>query len=299
MLPIYDLSTAQQKLLRRTPPDQQEIPGEILDNIQRLFGERLTPSQAVQRILEEVRHQGDDAVRRWTERLDGVWLQDIRIPDHAIQEAFHSLPEKTLQALSQAARRIEEFHRRQPLHSWLMQGKEGTLGQLIRPIERLGVYVPGGSAPLPSTVLMTVIPARVAGVTEIVIVTPHSRSGKGIPPIILAAAALAGVNEVYMVGGAQAIAALAYGTESIPRVDKIVGPGNLFVTLAKQQVYGTVGIDGLAGPTETMIIADQTANVEWLAADLLAQAEHDPLASAILLTPSLQVAQAGCLANGR
>ncbi len=292
MLPIYDLTTAQQRLLRRTPLDQQEIPGEILDNIQRLFGERLTPHQAVQRILQDIRHNGDEAVRRWTERLDGVRLQDIRLPDHAIQEAFHSLPEKTLHALSEAARRIEEFHRRQPLHSWLMQGKEGTLGQLIRPIERVGVYVPGGSAPLPSTVLMTAIPARVAGVTEIAIATPPSRSGKGIPAIILAAAAIAGVNEVYMVGGAQAIAALAYGTESIPRVDKIVGPGNLFVTLAKQQVYGTVGIDGLAGPTETMIIADQTANVEWLAADLLAQAEHDPLASAILLTPSLKIAQA-------
>ncbi|MFN3307943.1 MAG: histidinol dehydrogenase [Anaerolineales bacterium] len=292
MLPIYDLESAKQTVLRRTAPDLQEVPAEILDRIESLFGERLNPTQAVRRILEDVRAHQDEALRRWTERLDGVSPHEFRVPDSDIRQAWQNLPESTQQALREAARRIEEFHRHQPLHSWLMQGKDGTLGQLIRPLRRVGIYVPGGSAPLPSTVLMTAIPARVAGVTQIAMVTPPSRTGAGIHPVTLAAAAIAGVDEVYAVGGAQAIAALAYGTESIPAVDKIVGPGNLFVTLAKQQVYGTVGIDGLAGPTETMIIADETANPEWVAADLLAQAEHDFLASAILLTPSIEVAKA-------
>lgn len=292
MLPIYDLETAKRTILHRTPLDLQEVPTEILDRIEALFGERLTPAQAVSHILEDVRQHKDEALRRWTEKLDGVSIEQFRVSETVIQQALQSLSERTRQALSEAARRIEEFHRRQPLHSWLVQGKEGTLGQFLRPIQRVGVYVPGGSAPLPSTVLMTVIPARVAGVEQIAMVSPPTRSTGRISPITLAAAGIAGVDEVYIVGGAQAIAALAYGTESIPPVDKIVGPGNLFVTLAKKQVYGTVGIDGLAGPTETMVIADETANPAWVAADLLAQAEHDPLASAILLTPSSNLAQA-------
>ncbi|HET9914230.1 MAG TPA: histidinol dehydrogenase, partial [Anaerolineales bacterium] len=190
----------------------------------------------------------------------------------------------------QAAKRVEAFHRHQPLTSWFSNDMGGTLGQIIRPIQRVGLYVPGGTAPLPSSVLMSAIPARVAGVKEIVIVTPPNRSlaNTAVPvdPIILAACAIAGVDEVYLLGGAQAIAALAYGTETIHPVDKIFGPGNLFVTLAKRQVYGVVGIDGLAGPTETVVVADEAANPAWVAADLLAQAEHDLLASAILLTPS-------------
>ncbi|MCX8061750.1 MAG: histidinol dehydrogenase [Anaerolineales bacterium] len=292
MLSIYDLETANRTILHRTPLDLQTVPEEILDRIEVLFGERLTPAQAVDRILNDVRQNKDEALRRWTEKLDGVFIDQLRVPETMIRQALQSVPEGTHQALNEAARRIEDFHRRQPLHSWLVQGKEGTLGQLIRPIQRVGVYVPGGSAPLPSTVLMTVIPARIAGVEQIALVSPPSRSTGGISPITLAAAAIAGVDEIYTVGGAQAIAALAYGTESIPAVDKIVGPGNLFVTLAKKQVYGTVGIDGLAGPTETLIVADETANPEWVAADLLAQAEHDPLASAILLTPSSKLAEA-------
>lgn len=168
----------------------------------------------------------------------------------------------------------------------------GSLGQMLRPMDRVGIYVPGGTAPLPSTVLMTAIPARVAGVKQIVMVTPPGRGTGEVNPVILAAAAIAGVDEVYKIGGAQAIAALAYGTDSIKSVDKIVGPGNLFVTLAKQQVFGTVGIDGLAGPTETIVIADESARPDWAAADLLAQAEHDILAAAILLTPSRDVAEA-------
>lgn len=292
VLPIYDLETAKQTILRRVPLDLQAVPEDILDRIEALFGERLTPAQAVNRILEDVHQNKDEALRRWTTKLDGTNIRQLRVPDSAIHQALQNLPTRTVQALQEAARRIEDFHRRQPLHSWLMQGKEGTLGQLIRPIRRVGVYVPGGSAPLPSTVLMTVIPARVAGVEQIAMVTPPARNIGEISPITLAAAAIAEVDEVYVVGGAQAIAALAYGTESLPAVDKIVGPGNLFVTLAKKQVYGTVGIDGLAGPTETMIIADELANAEWVAADLLAQAEHDPLAVAILLTPSSAIAEA-------
>ncbi|MCS6908047.1 MAG: histidinol dehydrogenase [Anaerolineales bacterium] len=292
MLPIYDLATAKQSILLRTPLAQQEVPSEILARIEALFGERLTPAQAVHRILEDVRLRGDKALRHWTERLDGITLDTFRIPPQELRQALDKLPERTIEALREGARRIEAFHLRQPLHSWLIQGNEGTLGQLVRPIERVGVYVPGGTAPLPSTVLMTVIPARVAGVAQIALATPPDRRTGKVSPVTLAAAAIAGADEVYTIGGAQAIAALAYGTESIPAVDKIVGPGNLFVTLAKQQVYGIVGIDGLAGPTETMILADETANPEWVAADLLAQAEHDPLASAILLTPSSKLATA-------
>jgi histidinol dehydrogenase len=193
-------------------------------------------------------------------------------------------------ALEQAADRIETFHRRQPLSSWFTNELGGTLGQIIRPIQRVGLYVPGGTAPLPSSVLMSAVPARVAGVREIVVVTPPNRAlaDRRVPvdPVILAACAISGVDEVYLLGGAQAIGALAYGSESLRPVDKIFGPGNLFVTLAKRQVYGVVGIDGLAGPTETVVIADDSANPAWVAADLLAQAEHDFLASAILLTPS-------------
>ncbi len=174
--------------------------------------------------------------------------------------------------------------------SWFTNDLGGTVGQIIRPIQRVGLYVPGGTAPLPSSVLMSAIPARVAGVKDIVVVTPPNRSLAGaeypVDPIILAACAIAGVDEVYLLGGAQAVGALAYGTETIRPVDKIFGPGNLFVTLAKRQVYGVVGIDGLAGPTETVVVADEAANPGWVAADMLAQAEHDLLASAILLTPS-------------
>jgi histidinol dehydrogenase len=193
--------------------------------------------------------------------------------------------------------RVEAFYRHQPLTSWFTNELGGTLGQIIRPIRRVGLYVPGGTAPLPSTVLMSAVPARVAGVKEIVVVTPPSlkspsrRCRAAVPaapidPMILAACAISGVDEVYPLGGAQAIAALAYGTETISAVDKIFGPGNLFVTLAKRQVYGAVGIDGLAGPTETVVVADEAANPAWVAADLLAQAEHDLLASSILLTDS-------------
>jgi len=230
-------------------------------------------------------------LQTWTERLDGLDLKPAPVSKAQIQAGLDAVSLAERDALEQAAARIEAFHRRQPLTSWFSNDMGGTLGQIIRPIGRVGLYVPGGTAPLPSSVLMSAIPARVAGVKDIVVVTPPSRVLAAeeqfpVSPMILAACAIAGVDEVYLLGGAQAVAALAYGTQTIPAVDKIFGPGNLFVTLAKRQVYGVVGIDGLAGPTETVVIADEFANPAWVAADLLAQAEHDLLASAILLTPS-------------
>jgi histidinol dehydrogenase len=292
MLKRYDPQTARQTLLKRTPPDEFPVSQRVLDGIAKLFGERLTPEAAVTRILKDVRTNGDAALQKWSRTLDGTDLKLAPVSKAAIQAALDSISSARRKALEQAAKRVEDFHRRQPLTSWFSNDMGGTLGQIIRPIQRVGLYVPGGTAPLPSSVLMSAVPARVAGVKEIVVTTPPNRSlanTDGMPPvnpIILAACALAGVDEVYLLGGAQAIAALAYGTETIRPVDKIFGPGNLFVTLAKRQVYGVVGIDGLAGPTETVVVADEAANPAWVAADLLAQAEHDLLASAILLTPS-------------
>ncbi len=290
MLKQYDPQTAKQSILKRTPPDEFPVSQRVLDGIAQIFGEPLTPEQAVTWILKDVRMNGNTALKTWGQRLDGLDREPAPVSKDAIQAALASIPPKRRAALELAAQRIEAFHRRQPLTSWFTNDLGGTVGQILRPIQRVGLYVPGGTAPLPSSVLMSAIPARVAGVKEIVVVTPPNRSFANtslpVDQIILAACAIAGVDEVYLLGGAQAIAALAYGTETINPVDKIFGPGNLFVTLAKRQVYGVVGIDGLAGPTETVVVADELANPAWVAADLLAQAEHDLLASAILLTPS-------------
>jgi histidinol dehydrogenase len=291
----YDTQTARQTILKRTPPDEFPVSARVMDNIEKLFGERLTAEAAVTRILKDVRTRGDAALQDWTQRLDSLNLKPAPVSTALIQSALDSISPAQRDALEKAAARVEAFHKKQPLTSWFTNELGGTVGQIIRPIQRVGLYVPGGTAPLPSTVLMSAIPARVAGVKEIVIVTPPNREFANaevpINPIILAACAVAGVDEIYAIGGAQAIAALAYGTETIRPVDKIFGPGNLFVTLAKRQVYGVVGIDGLAGPTETVVIADDSANPAWVAADLLAQAEHDFLASAILLTPSQTLIQ--------
>ena len=290
MLKQYDPPTAKQTILKRTPPDEFLVSPSVQDSITKRFGEPLSPDQAVSRILKDVRRNGDSALQSWTLQLDGIDLRPAPLSRDSVRSALDSISSTQRDALEQAARRIEAFHRRQPLSSWFTNELGGTLGQILRPIQRVGLYAPGGTAPLPSTVLMSAIPARVAGVKEIVVVTPPNRSFVNstlpVDPIILAACAIANVDEVYLLGGAQAIGALAYGTETVRRVDKIFGPGNLFVTLAKRQVYGVVGIDGLAGPTETVVIADESANPAWVAADLLAQAEHDVLASAILLTPS-------------
>ena len=296
MLKIYDPATAQRTILRRTPPDEFPVSERVKQGIAQIFGEPLTPEEAVARILGDVRSRGDAALQAWTRTLDGLDLAQFAVPRETWDRALNTLSPAVREALEAAAERIRAFHQRQPLTSWLTQDMGGTVGQLIRPIPRVGLYVPGGTAPLPSTVLMSAIPARVAGVPSVVVVTPPHRNNPPefgyANPAILAACALAGVDAVYTLGGAQAIAALAYGTESIPAVDKIFGPGNLFVTLAKRRVFGVVGIDGLAGPTETVVIADESANPAWVAADLLAQAEHDVLASAILLTPSPALAEA-------
>ena len=295
MFKQYTPQTARQNILKRTPPDEFPGSARVMEDIEKLFGERLTAEAAVTRILKDVRTRGDAALQDWTQRLDSLNLKPAPISTALIQSALDSISPAQRDALEKAAARVEAFHKKQPLTSWFTNELGGTVGQIIRPIQRVGLYVPGGTAPLPSTVLMSAIPARVAGVKEIVVVAPPNRAYADndvpIAPIILAACAVAGVDEVYAIGGAQAIAALAYGTETIKPVDKIFGPGNLFVTLAKRQVYGVVGIDGLAGPTETVVIADDSANLAWVAADMLAQAEHDLLASAILLTPSQTLIQ--------
>ena len=243
---------------------------------------------AVRQIVDEVRDRGDAALVDYTLKFDGIKLTCLEISKQQITSAYQEVDKELVSALKLAAERIYSFHLAQRDNIWGKVIGQG-LGQLVRPLERIGVYVPGGTACYPSTVLMTVIPARVAGVREIILATPPGSNGT-VPAPTLVAAAVAGVDRIFCVGGAQAIAALAFGTESVPRVDKICGPGNIFVTLAKKMVYGVVDIDGLQGPSEVLIIADETANPEYCAADLLAQAEHDPLASAILITTSRQLA---------
>ena len=242
----------------------------------------------VEEIVTAVRDKGDAALLEFTERFDRVALTaaELAVPSAALEAAERAVGPATMAALRYAAERIERFHRESAPHSWRMTDALGSrLGQEIRPLDRVGVYVPGGRAAYPSTVLMTVIPARVAGVKGIALVSPPS-TDRSLDPAVLAAARVAGVTEVYRIGGAQAVAALAYGTDTIPRVDKIVGPGNIYVALAKSRVFGDVGIDMVAGPSEVMVIADASADPAWVAADLLAQAEHDPMARAVLLTTS-------------
>ena len=288
---VTDIDRARASLLMRHSLRDIQAPASALARSEALFGERLAPDAAVSRIIASVRKDGDAALRHWNRRLDNCDNPQLQVAPEQLQSALAATPGDLRAAMQVAAQRIRSFHQRQPLHSWIDRGEAGTLGQLVTPVDSVGVYVPGGTAPLPSSLLMSVIPAQVADVREIAVCTPPG-SGGDIHPTILAAAAVAGVERVYRVGGAQAIAALAYGTQSIPRVATVVGAGNLFVTLAKQQVYGDVGIDGLPGPTETVVIADAEADPRLAAADLLAQAEHDLLASAILLTPSLSLAEA-------
>ncbi len=285
---LYTLDEAEKTVLRRLPPDEIDLTDSVKAGIRAIFGEDLGPEEVVRRIIADVRAGGDAALKRWSERIDRVSVEELAMPTAG---AAAALAPDLREAMTTSAERIRAFYRKQPLTSWIDSEADGLLGQVILPIERVGVYVPGGTAPLPSSLLMSAIPAQVAGVKEIIVCTPPAKDG-GIPAVIVAAAEIAGIDRVYRAGGAQAIAALAYGTESIPKVDKIVGPGNLFVMLAKRQVYGAVGIDGLLGPTETMVIADQWANPALIAADLLAQAEHDTLASALLVTPDRVLAEA-------
>ena len=287
MLKIYDVETAKQTILRRAPLSTMTFPPKVLERTAQLFGAGVTPQQAVAKILTSVQAEGDTALHRWCKLLDRTAPAQFRIPPEELEQAYRSLPTDLLAAMQTAAGRIRRFHEFQPLPNWETTSMGGRLGQRVTAIERVGVYVPGGTAPLPSSLLMSVIPAQVAGVRTIVVCTPPNPHSS-----ILAAAYLCDIDQVYQLGGAQAIAALTFGTESIPKVDKIVGAGNLFVTLAKQQVYGTVGLDGLAGPTETVVVAAASAKPAWVAADMLAQAEHDTLASAILFTPNRPLAEA-------
>ncbi len=288
MIQIYESpQEASQILNRRQMLTLDDVPSMVLEGIERVFGEPLTPETAVARLLSDVRVRGDDALREWTERIDGRALGEPEVPREAWARAYDLLDPELREALEFAADRIRDFHRRQPLPDWTTGEMGGVVGQRFTPVRRVGIYVPGGTAPLPSSLLMTALPAQVAGVGELLVCTPAP-----VSDTILAAAQIAGIERLYTVGGALAIGALAFGTESVPRVDKIVGAGGLFTTLAKRQVYGLVGLDGLAGPTETVVVADATANATWVAADLLAQAEHDLLATAILLTPSRELAEA-------
>ena len=244
----------------------------------------------VSEIIRNVRERGDAALFEYCERFDGAQLASLAVTENEIREALDSADPEFLDVLRRAAENITAFHSRQVRNSFILNEKCGVVvGQKIIPVDRAGLYVPGGTAAYPSTVLMDAIPARIAGCREVVIVTPPGRDGK-VNPAILAAAAAAGVDRIFKVGGAQAIAALAYGTESIPRVDKIVGPGNAFVAEAKRQVYGTVSIDMIAGPSEILIVADSGSNPRHLAADMLSQAEHDRMASAVLVTDSAALA---------
>jgi len=292
MLKIYeDLDEARRTLLRRRDMlILDEVPQPIKSGIQDVFGSPLTPEEATATILADVRKRGDEALRDWTSHLDEVSIEEFEIPRAAWAGAYDSLPADLADALELAAERIRSFHARQPLPAWETGEMGGRLGQRVTPLRRVGIYAPGGTAPLPSSLLMSAIPARVAGVDEVIVCTPPGGGGR-VPTITLAAAYLADVDRVFRIGGAQAIGAMAYGTQTIPRVDKIAGAGGLFTTLAKRQVYGHVGLDGLYGPTETVVVADDSANPSWIAADLLAQAEHDVLATAILLTPSRKLAE--------
>ncbi|WP_202622264.1 histidinol dehydrogenase [Candidatus Enterococcus willemsii] len=249
-------------------------------------------TEVVAEILADVKQNGDEAIRAYTKKFDGAKLAELHVSEAEISSAIQETTPEFLAVLEQAKQNIQQFHEKQVQRGFITTDEQGTvMGQRVIPLEKVGVYVPGGTAAYPSTVLMDVLPAKIAGVSKIVMITPPNAEGK-IPTAILAAAKIAGVDEIYKVGGAQGVAALAYGTESLPKVDKIVGPGNIFVATAKRMVYGLVDIDMIAGPSDVLIVADESANPRWLAADLLAQAEHDALAQAILVTTNEELAQA-------
>ena len=249
-------------------------------------------SDIVTGIIQDVRRRGDEALLEYTKKFDKAELTNLQVTEEEFQEALSSFDPRLKQVLQRAASNISKFHSRQKRNSFILNEDDGiVMGQKVIPIDRAGIYVPGGTAAYPSTVLMDTLPARIAGVKEIVMVTPPNAQGK-VNPAILAAARIAGVDKIFKVGGTQAIAALAYGTESIPKVDKIVGPGNAFVAEAKRQVYGQVSIDMIAGPSEILIVSDGKTDPRHVAADLLSQAEHDKLASAVLVTDSMELAKA-------
>ncbi len=291
MIPIYSLEEAEKSILIRKSIVNTPVSPQINDQIIKIFGKPLTPQEVVKRIINDVIKKRDLALIEWTKKLENTDITNsIEVKADQMEAALKSIDAKTKDVLIKTRDRILAFHKKQPISSWTTNDLGGSLGQIITPIQRVGFYVPGGSAPLPSTVIHSVCPAIVAGVEEIVIVSPPP-----ISPIILATCNLMrdfNVKlKVFQIGGVQAIAALAFGTGSVPKVNKIVGPGNIFVTLAKREVYGIVGIDGITGPTEAVILADESADPELIASDLLAQAEHDFLSIPILLTTSPELAK--------
>ena len=274
-----------ERILTKKSFDEVELSPKIREANKKIFGEDLTAIEIVRKIVGDVRREGDAAVIKYTKMIDGVELNpsDLIVKQSEFEAAEKSVDVKVVDSLKIAAENIRKFHQEQMPKSWITYREHGSiLGQSVIPLDRVGVYVPGGTAAYPSSVLMNVIPAKVAGVNEIIMASP-TKTGV-LNPYVLIAAKLAGVDKIYKIGGAQAIAAMAFGTETIPRVNKITGPGNIFVTLAKKEVYGHCDIDMLAGPSEILIIADETANPKYTAADMLSQAEHDPLACSIVIT---------------
>lgn len=277
------------KILKYTDPDFQQAIDALVN---RCDVDLQIEDEAVRNIIQEVRTHGDEALLKFTNRFDKTdyKLEDLRVTPEEIKNAYKELADSELDALKTAAGNIRKFHERQKQESWEYDEEGVTLGQMVRPLHRVGIYVPGGKASYPSSVLMNAIPARVAGVNEIVMCSPAP--GNAQSPAALVAADLAGVSVIFKAGGAQAVAAMAYGTPLIPKVDKIVGPGNIYVALAKRMVFGLVDIDMIAGPSEILIIADESARPEFIAADLLSQAEHDEQAVPLLITPSQTMADA-------
>lgn len=262
-----------EELLQRSQIDSDSVIGIVTD------------------IVNDVMNHGDEKIRQYTEKFDGVYLKDFLIPREDLKESVKRIDKNLINSLKKASSNIHRFHQAQLPRDWSMEVDKGiTAGQIVRPLERVGCYIPGGRAVYPSSILMTVIPAKVAGVEEIICCTPPGPDGK-VEDIVMAAAYIAGAHKVYRVGGAQAIAAMAYGTKTIPAVDKIVGPGNIFVTAAKKMVYGQVDIDFPAGPSEVLIIADETGHPDYISLDLMAQAEHDPQAASVLVTTSPELAK--------
>lgn len=279
-------------LMQKQAFDECELSPGVKKGVKAMFGEELTAEQIVDRIVKDVRKGGDEKLLHYTNLIDraGLTKDSMKVSEAEFLEAEKTVDKEVMEAIGRAIANVRKFHEEQMPKSWITNREFGAmLGQKTTPIRAVGIYVPGGTAAYPSSVIMNAVPAMVAGVEEIVMAVPPGKDGS-VNPYVLATARMIGVTAVYKMGGAQAVAALAFGTESVPKVDKITGPGNIFVTLAKKAVYGHCDIDMLAGPSEILIIADKTARVDYLAADLLGQAEHDPLASAILITDSEEVA---------
>lgn len=285
---VTGLEQSREALLANRGLGLESAPASVLERTEAAFGKAMTPIQTAEYIVAQVREGGDEAVRDITRRLDGIELAKIEVPQATIETAYGLVAAEVVEALQLSAERIRRFQQKSLPESWV-DFDEGY-GELVNAVDRVGIYIPGGTARFPSTVLMSAIPAKIAGVREVV-VTTNPGVDQGVHPVVLVAADIAGVDRVFQIGGAQAIAALTYGTETVPKVDMVCGPGGLFTTLAKKLVYGEVGLDGLYGPTETLVLADDSGNPTLCAADLLAQAEHDILAKPVLITTSERLAE--------